>query len=198
MFAAGSRALEPCRLDERPPLLDFGCKPVRRLPLKRENLPPQFCNPRAQARLSKGGLYRDAAFKEAWLNKPAYDLGNAKLVHILARLNETYLTGKVEPLSFEDQPSVEHLLPRDWIEHWPLPDGFEGMNDSELADAADDDPRAFATEVRNRILQTMGNLTILMQALNTAQSNSAWKDKKPELMKYSLLPINQDLHDVEI
>jgi hypothetical protein len=140
----------------------------------------------------------DAAFKEAWLNKLAYDLGNAKLVHILARLNETYLTGKVEPFSFEDQPSVEHLLPRDWIEHWPLPGGFEGMTDSELADAADDDPRAFATEVRNRILQTMGNLTILMQSLNTAQSNSAWKDKKPELMKYSLLPINQDLHDVEI
>ena len=44
----------------------------------------------------------------------------------------------------------------------------------------------------------MGNLTILMQPLNTAQSNSAWKDKRPELMIYSLLPINQDLHDVEI
>ena len=53
-------------------------------------------------------------------------------------------------------------------------------------------------QVRNRALQTMANLTILMQALNTAQSNSAWKDKKPELMKYSLLAINQDLHDVEI
>jgi hypothetical protein len=130
----------------------------------------------------------DAAFREAWLKKPAYDLGNAKLVHILARLNETYLTGKVEPLSFEDQPSIEHLLPRDWIEHWALPGGADGMTDSELIDAAEDDPRAFATETRNHALQTMGNLTILMQALNTAQSNSAWKDKKPELMKHSLLP----------
>jgi Protein of unknown function (DUF1524) len=88
----------------------------------------------------------DAAFREAWLKKPAYDLGNAKLVHILARLNETYLTGKVEPLSFEDQPSIEHLLPRDWIEHWALPGGADGMTDSELIDAAEDDPRAFATE----------------------------------------------------
>lgn len=140
----------------------------------------------------------DATFKEAWLNRPAYDLGNTKLVHILARLNETYLTGKIEPLSFDEQPSVEHLMPQNWIEHWPLPDGSEGMRDRDLSDAAEDDPRAFATELRNRSLQTMGNLTILMQPLNTAQSNSAWKDKTPELMKHSLLPINQDLHDIEV
>jgi hypothetical protein len=37
-----------------------------------------------------------------------------------------------------------------------------------------------------------------MQPLNTAQSNSAWKDKRPELMKHSLLPINQILRDVEV
>ena len=83
---------------------------------------------RSPASLSNGRATR--LFKEAWLNRPAYDLGNTKLVHILARLNETYLTGKVEPLSFEEQPSVEHLMPQDWIEHWPLPDGSEGMRDS--------------------------------------------------------------------
>jgi Protein of unknown function (DUF1524) len=37
-----------------------------------------------------------------------------------------------------------------------------------------------------------------MQALNSAQSNSAWEDKRPELMKHSLLSINHDLHDVAI
>ena len=139
----------------------------------------------------------DAMFKEAWLNRSAYDLGNAKLVHILTRLNETYLTNKVEPLSFEEQPSVEHILPQDWIEHWPLPDESKGMTLFELLEAPEGDSRAFATELRNRSLQTMGNLTILMQPLNTAQSNSAWTDKKPELLKHSLLPINQDLHDIE-
>jgi hypothetical protein len=42
------------------------------------------------------------------------------------------------------------------------------MTCSELVDAAED-PRAFATEVQPGHLQTMGNLTILMRALNTAQ-----------------------------
>ena len=139
----------------------------------------------------------DARFEEAWLTQSAYDLGNARLVHLLTRLNETYLTDKAEPLSFEKQPSVEHLLPQDWIEHWPLPDGSPGMTELELLLAENGDSRAFASELRYRSLQTMGNLTILMQPLNTAQSNSAWKDKKPELLKYSLLPINQDLYDVE-
>jgi hypothetical protein len=108
------------------------------------------------------------------------------------------LTSKVEPLFFEEQPSVEHLLPQGWIEHWPLPDGSKGMTEAEMGAATEDDPRAFATEMRDRSVQTMGNLTILMQPLNTAQSNSPWKDKRPELMKHSLLPINQDLHDAEI
>ncbi len=58
------------------------------------------------------------------------------------------------------------------------------------------DQRAAASDARDRSLQRMGNLTILMQALNATQSNSAWSEKKPELMKHSLLAINQDLHDV--
>jgi Protein of unknown function (DUF1524) len=167
--------------------------------LRRDGISSANLTKQLKAQSGESGEWpSDIAFREAWLNKPAYELGNAKLVHILTRLNETYLTSKIEALSFEYQPSVEHILPRDWIAQWPLPDGSHGMTNSKLFFAPDDDPRAFATEVRNQALQTMGNLTILMQALNTAQSNSAWKDKKPELMKHSLLPINQDLHDIEI
>ncbi|KAI5911895.1 HNH endonuclease family protein [Azoarcus sp. PA01] len=38
--------------------------------------------------------------------------------------------------------------------------------------------------------------TILTQALNSSVSNSEWAVKRPELLKYSLLPINRLLHDV--
>jgi len=34
--------------------------------------------------------------------------------------------------------------------------------------------------------------------LNSSVSNSAWTTKKPELLKSSLLPINQQLHGVEV
>lgn len=47
---------------------------------------------------------------------------------------------------------------------------------------------------RNAAVQTIGNLTILTQELNSSVSNSAWVVKRPELMKSSLLPINQMLH----
>jgi hypothetical protein len=45
-------------------------------------------------------------------------------------------------------------------------------------------------------MQTFGNLTIVVQPLNSAISNSGWAVKKPELLK-SLLPLNQQLHSVE-
>lgn len=38
------------------------------------------------------------------------------------------------------------------------------------------------------------NPTIFAQALKSTVSNSAWSDKKPELLQFSLLPINQALH----
>ena len=47
---------------------------------------------------------------------------------------------------------------------------------------------------RNAALQTMGNLTILTQALNSSVSNSKWSIKKPALLQHSLLPINQHFY----
>lgn len=138
----------------------------------------------------------DAAFGEAWRTKHAYQtLNNPKIVHILKRLNDTYAGNKMEVVPIESVLTVEHILPQNWIEHWPLPDGGKGMNSAELWTADTNDPRAVATRKRNAALQTFGNLTILSQALNSAASNSTWAEKKPELLRHSLLPINQQLHD---
>lgn len=138
----------------------------------------------------------DAAFAEAWRTKHAYQiLNNPKIVHILKRLNDTYAGNKMEVVPIESALTVEHILPQNWIEHWPLPDGGKGMSSAELWTADANDPRAVATRRRNAALQTFGNLTILSQALNSAASNSAWSEKKPELLRHSLLPINQQLHD---
>ncbi len=59
------------------------------------------------------------------------------------------------------------------------------------------DEKAAATRKRNMALQTLGNLTILAQALNSSVSNSKWSLKRPELLKHSLLPINQQLQDAD-
>jgi hypothetical protein len=47
---------------------------------------------------------------------------------------------------------------------------------------------------RNHLLQTIGNLTIIAQPLNSAISNSSWSVKKPELLTHALLPITQQLY----
>jgi uncharacterized protein with ParB-like and HNH nuclease domain len=141
----------------------------------------------------------DEAFKEAWTTRHAYQtLNNPKIVHILKRLNNTYLGNKMETVTIEGSLTVEHILPEQWIEHWPLPDGTTGMTSHELWDADPSEPRAAATRQRNAALQTFGNLTILTQPLNSAASNSEWAKKKPELLLHSLLPINQQLHDASV
>lgn len=139
----------------------------------------------------------DERFAEAWRTKHAYQvLNNPKIVHILKRLSNTYLTGKSEAVTVESALTVEHILPQQWEEKWPLRDGSKGLTTTELWTASKDNTRAEASRKRNEALQTFGNLTILTQSLNSSVSNSPWILKKPELLKHSLLPINQLLHDV--
>ncbi|WP_287182521.1 DUF262 domain-containing protein [Mesorhizobium sp.] len=136
----------------------------------------------------------DTRFRESWLNAPIYNQqGNSRLVYLLSRLNETFASSKAEGLTFSAQPTIEHILPQSWQEHWPLVDGSKGLDLYELFQAEEGDTRASMTRSRNAKIQTIGNLTILSSGLNTAQSNLSWSDKLPELMRHSLLPINQAL-----
>ena len=141
----------------------------------------------------------DAAFSEAWRTLHPYTmLNNPKLVHILKRLNDTYLESKMERIDVNEPPTVEHILPRQWIDKWPLANGMKGMSYEELMLAEQSDARVIATRKRIAAIQTIGNLTILTQALNTSISNGAWEEKKPELLRFSLLPINLQLQKYSV
>ena len=134
-------------------------------------------------------------FANAWMNTHAYRvLQNPKIVHILRRLNNTYLTTKQEGITIDSPLTVEHLLPQKWQDYWRLPDGGKGLSFAELLGAPPDDPRAMLTRTRDDRLQTFGNLTILTHPLNASLSNMPWQVKKPALLTASLLPINQQLH----
>jgi hypothetical protein len=141
----------------------------------------------------------DPAFAEAWCTTHVYrTLNNPKVVHVLKRLNDTYYGNKMEPVSIEGALTVEHIMPQGWVEHWPLEDGSVGMDQSELMRAEDGDQRAIKSRIRYAALQTIGNLTILTQALNSSISNGPWKQKRPELLSHSLLPINLQLRNAEV
>jgi hypothetical protein len=140
----------------------------------------------------------DHKFGEAWRNNHVYQiLNNLKIVHIFKRLNDTFLQSKMEPISIVGSLSVEHILPQQWIAGWLLPDGLKGLSLEELHKSVDGDPRAEATRKRNVAVQTLGNLTILAQPLNSAISNSGWSHKKAEIARSSLLPLNLQLQEAD-
>ena len=140
------------------------------------------------------GWPTDERFREAWMTKHTYHaMNNAKLVHVLKRLSDSFLDSKSEPVVVDGPLTVEHLLPQSWLDHWPLPDGSRGMEWSEVNAADPDDPRAEATWKRDQLLQTIGNLTILTAGANSWLSNAGWEEKRPKILSKSLLPINSVL-----
>ena len=168
--------------------------------MRKDDASPQALRKALSDQVGESGAWpTDEQFETEWMTAYAYHrLNNPKMVHILRRLSNSYLNDKHEKLSIDQSVTVEHILPQTWFEHWPLPSGARGLEDAKLW-AEDADPAVVAaTKARNSALQTFGNLTILTQALNSSVRNSAWNLKKPEIMKSSLLPINQILHDYSI
>lgn len=70
---------------------------------------------------------------------------------------------------------IEHVLPRKWQPHWKI------------------DGNAVAEADRDRIVHTLGNLTLLTSKLNSKVSNAAWPVKRGALIEHDVLKLNADL-----
>jgi uncharacterized protein with ParB-like and HNH nuclease domain len=73
--------------------------------------------------------------------------------------------------------TIEHIMPQSWREHWPM----------EAGDTVD---------VRDRAVQTLGNLTLLSIKLNSKVSNGPWtgaSGKRAALLAQSTLSLNAAL-----
>jgi hypothetical protein len=126
----------------------------------------------------------DEEVKQAWLNNPLYrGLVKKRTRMVLEALEYASRTGKTEKLIIDEKLTVEHLMPQEWEKHWPLPD----------ARNSDDDPQG----VRDRIIHTFGNLTLLTKKLNPAVSNGPWTKKRDQITKHSILRLNNVLADHE-
>lgn len=139
----------------------------------------------------------DEAFSQSWMTKNAYAmLNNPRIVFVLSRLSQTYQTSKIEKIKVNGPLTVEHLMPRNWIENWPLQDGSKGLINPWTAIDAEK-PRVDATQRRQGAVQTFGNLTLITGNLNSSVSNGSWANKRAAIMNNSLLPINLQLHKYE-
>lgn len=76
--------------------------------------------------------------------------------------------------------AIEHVLPRKWQTHWPLT------------------PAVRSEAERDRLIHTLGNLTLLTSRLNGSVSNGPWrgvdgKGKRSALQEHDVLMLNREL-----
>lgn len=72
--------------------------------------------------------------------------------------------------------AIEHVMPRKWLSHWPVDGHEEGE--------------------RDRLIHTLGNLTLLTKKLNSKQSNGPWLGaggKREGLEQHDVLFLNREL-----
>ena len=106
----------------------------------------------------------DQQLRDAFLHRPVYRLmtrGRTRIV--LERIEAGLRTDKAGDQSVPRDLTIEHVMPRGWRSDWKLPSDVE---DEEMAKSN-----------RDRLIHTMGNLTLARSSLNTSLSNRPWEEK---------------------
>lgn len=98
------------------------------------------------------------------LVQPLYTaVTRARLRMVLEAIEDHYRTPKSEEQHcVRGRLTIEHIMPQGWREHWLLP-------------IEDSDDRAGR---RDRLIHTLGNLTLVNGRLNPALSNRPWTDEE--------------------
>lgn len=125
----------------------------------------------------------DAAIRQAFATTTYYGSFTQERIRLLLGSIDAQMrieNKKTEPADFDYETlQIEHLMPRQWREHWPLPDtAMAGPN------------RALASAERDAVVHRIGNLTLVTSAFNQSVSNAAWTSKRKELAAQSALQLN--------
>ena len=122
----------------------------------------------------------DTALENALVNLPLYrmlTLGRLRLVleGVEGVLRKSSMS---EQTNVPENLTIEHVMPQSWGTNWPLPPCVDAE---------------YAASNRNRMIHTIGNLTLTDGRLNSALSNAAWEQKRQTLAKHSVLRLNHRL-----
>lgn len=122
----------------------------------------------------------DAEFEHALLDLPLYRLlTRGRLRMVLEAIEDSLRTVLAEESHVSrDSLTIEHVLPQSWKESWPLPVDAVGI-EHELD--------------RERLLHSLGNLTLVNGRLNPTLSNGAWDSKRETLREHTVLHMNKEL-----
>lgn len=127
----------------------------------------------------------DSEVTEALSTLPVYRrLGRGRLRMVLEAIEDHkrgYRANKAglgEERVSRGKYAIEHVMPRKWTQHWPLPGGAESEAE------------------REGLLHTFGNLTLLRKRLNSKVSNGPWlgaSGKRAGLEEHDVLFLNREL-----
>lgn len=125
---------------------------------------------------------RDDELTEAMTKLPYWSRINRRRLKMVFRALERELrdTRYSEGLDISQKLHIEHILPREWAHHWPLPGNR---------------PEEVERIERDEAKHTVGNLTVLTEKLNPKISNWPWAKKRKEIQKHSVLLLNKQLVD---
>ena len=144
---------------------------------------------RAELRKQAGhaGIWpSDSDFRKGWLNSALYVKSRPdRSGMLLQALNAAKQTSKSEAIVFSDDLTVEHLLPQDWRDHYPLPENLPPADDETME------------QRRQRLINTVGNLTLLTGSLNASISNGPFSAKAKEIKRLSDLRLNAPFREDE-
>ena len=134
---------------------------------------------------------------ESFSHNRAYaDIPTPRLRYILEQLEYGCRTKFDEVAVSTANLTIEHIMPQKWSTHWLLPDRTVAPCESSFQAAMGnhqlDDKTKALMDTRQRWIDTMGNLTLLTEALNPSISNGPWTAKREKIGK-SLLAMNRDI-----
>jgi uncharacterized protein with ParB-like and HNH nuclease domain len=132
----------------------------------------------------------DKDFERYFFSRPIYNILRSSQIATL--INNQMLTSKTENVTIQSVPTIEHIMPKEWYEHYEL-DGEivsrEIINDWSL-DNEEEEAKWEKAQSRNQKIHCIGNLTIVNHSLNAAMRNAAFEDKKIDL-RNSVLIMNR-------
>lgn len=124
----------------------------------------------------------DREFRHGILSNSAYILApQSRIKDVLWELEQASRSKFAEKSPMPESMWTEHVLPVHWNENWPFKDG-------EFVENGSEDPKALN---RNKVLHTLGNLTLLTDRLNISAGNKEFKEKLDKLEEHTALFLNK-------
>jgi hypothetical protein len=139
------------------------------------------------------GWPTDHQVREAFLSRQFYNYIAQSRIRLLLGAIDSQLRAEDahEPpasVTYADL-QIEHVMPRSWGEHWPLLD----QNGDPIVADENDPSWTMASNDRSRLVDRIGNLTLVTGSFNRAVSNLGWEAKQPEFQRQRSLVINYSI-----